>query len=106
MGEQRVMGEPARQRDPRGSRYEHLGPLLGEFAATAEHGPRRAVLRERLVSSYFPVARNIARRHAERGEPFDDLVQVASIGLLHALDRFDPQRGYPFLGFAIPTMTG
>ena len=94
-------------RDPgAGERYAHLTPLLDKFAAAAPGDPRRERLRDRLVTGYLPLARNIARRYAERGEPIEDLIQVASIGLLHALDRFDPQQGCPFLGFAIPTMTG
>jgi RNA polymerase sigma-B factor len=54
----------------------------------------------------MPLARRLARRYARSSEPFEDLVQVASLGLLHALDRFDVDRGRPFLAFAVPTILG
>lgn len=84
----------------------HLHPLLVAYATTAADDPERARLRVRLVTGYHPLAVNIARRYAHRGEPLDDLAQVASIGLMHAIDRFDPARGRHFLAFAVPTMTG
>lgn len=62
--------------------------------------------REALVHSMLPLARHAARRFAHRTAAFDDLVQVASLGLLKALDRFDPDRGIAFSTFAMPTMTG
>jgi RNA polymerase sigma-B factor len=62
--------------------------------------------REELVALYMPVARRMARRYAGVVEPYDDLVQVASLGLLNAIDRFDFDRGTPFLGFAKPTIMG
>jgi RNA polymerase sigma-B factor len=58
------------------------------------------------VAGYLPVARHIARRYAHRGEPLEDLEQVASLGLLNALERYEPERGSSFLGYAIPTITG
>jgi RNA polymerase sigma-B factor len=86
--------------------YDHLKPLLAEYAATPSDEPRRARTRERLVTAFLPVARNVARRYAQRGEPLEDLVQVASVGLMNAVDRFDPELGHQFLSFAIPTITG
>jgi RNA polymerase sigma-B factor len=63
--------------------------------------------RECLVKSYLPLARKLAARYrSPAGEPFDDLVQVASLGLVKALDRFDPDRGVPFSSFAVPTILG
>jgi len=63
--------------------------------------------RECLVECYLPLARNVAARYRDRGgEPFDDLLQVASLGLLKALDRFDPDRGTAFSSFAVPTILG
>jgi len=63
--------------------------------------------RELLVERYLPLARKLAARYRGRaGEPFDDLVQVASLGLLKALDRFDPDRATAFSSFAIPTILG
>jgi RNA polymerase sigma-B factor len=62
--------------------------------------------REELVALYMPVAQRMAGRYAGIAEPYDDLVQVASLGLLNAIDRFDVDQGTPFLGFAKPTIMG
>lgn len=62
--------------------------------------------REELVVAYRPLAEYLARRFAGRGEPLDDLVQVASIGLLKAIDRFDVDRGVKFSTYATPTIVG
>jgi len=67
---------------------------------------RREELRDKLAVGFRPVAENIARRYSGRGEPLDDLEQVASIGLLHALDRFQPDHGRDFLAYAVPTIMG
>ena len=62
--------------------------------------------RDEAVRRYLPLARSLARRYRHSGEPIDDLVQVACIGLLHAIDRFDPTRGAAFSTFAVPTILG
>jgi RNA polymerase sigma-B factor len=67
---------------------------------------RDPVAREELVHAYMPLAQRMARRYAGISEPYDDLLQVASLGLLNAIDRFDPARGTPFIGFAKPTILG
>jgi RNA polymerase sigma-B factor len=67
---------------------------------------RDQAAREELVAMYLPMARRMAGRYAGVVEPYDDLVQVASIGLLNAIDRFDVSRGTPFIGFAKPTIMG
>ena len=54
----------------------------------------------------MPLVQSIARRYARRGEPLDDLVQVGTVGLLKAIDRFDPHRGVPFGAFATPNVSG
>lgn len=98
---------PAKDRTrDRDTGYRHLEPVLVAFAATEPHDRDRPHLREQLLVGYLPVARNIARRYAGRGEPLEDLEQVGAVGLLNAIDRFDPERGYPFLAYAVPTITG
>jgi len=62
--------------------------------------------RETLMQMYMPLARALARRYGRSSEPFEDLLQVASLGLLNALDRYDPDRGYLFPSFAVPTILG
>jgi RNA polymerase sigma-B factor len=62
--------------------------------------------RDALYERFLPMARRLARRYDRPHEPFDDLMQVASVGLLGAIDRFDPERGIAFSAFAIPTILG
>ena len=69
-----------------------------------EHRDQAA--RAELVELYMPLARRMASRYAGVSEPYDDLLQVASLGLLNAVDRFDASRGTPFAGFAKPTILG
>jgi RNA polymerase sigma-B factor len=88
------------------SEYDHLTPLLEEYAALDPDDPRRERLRDELVKGYLPVAQHIARRFAHRGEPLDDLTQVATVGLINAIDRFDPGKGGEFFSFAVPTISG
>jgi RNA polymerase sigma-B factor len=61
--------------------------------------------RDRLIEAHVPLVRALARRYAWRGEPLDDLIQAGCIGLIHAVDRYDPARG-PFEAYAVPTITG
>jgi RNA polymerase sigma-B factor len=68
------------------------------------HGDRQA--RDALVERFLPLARQLARRYQRGGEPLDDLVQVASLGLLKAIDRFEPDRETAFSSFAVPTILG
>ncbi len=67
---------------------------------------REPALRDRIVEENLWMATRMARRFAHRGEPFDDLVQVARIGLLQAVERYGPHRGVPFGAFATPTILG
>ncbi|MEV8503918.1 SigB/SigF/SigG family RNA polymerase sigma factor [Actinoplanes sp. NPDC051475] len=72
----------------------------------APTGPRRAALRDEAVRAWLPLAQHLAHRYTGRGEPDDDLLQTATVGLIKAIDRFDPDRGVEFAGFAIPTILG
>jgi RNA polymerase sigma-B factor len=80
--------------------------LFVEFAALPADHPDRIALRNKLVTGYLPVVQHIARRFAGRGEPVDDLEQAGTVGLLNAVDRFEPNRGIDFLSYAVPTITG
>lgn len=86
--------------------YAHLAPLFEELVRLPDGDPVRAAIRGKLVTGHLPVVQHIARRFAGRGEPVDDLEQAGTIGLLGAVDRFDPSRGVDFLSFAVPTITG
>jgi RNA polymerase sigma-B factor len=67
---------------------------------------REPALREELVRRNLPFAKRLALRYRGASESFDDLLQVANLGLLNAVDRFDPERGIPFTAFASPTILG
>jgi RNA polymerase sigma-B factor len=62
--------------------------------------------RDELIARFLPLARKLARRYVSASEPYDDLVQVASLGLVKAVERFDPERGFAFTSFAVPTIVG
>jgi RNA polymerase sigma-B factor len=68
--------------------------------------PRRPALRDRVIEAWLPLARHLAARYHGRGEPADDLLQTAVVGLIKAVDRYDADRGVEFTGFAIPTILG
>jgi RNA polymerase sigma-B factor len=79
------------------------------FAALADEetaDERRAGCRDELVELHLPLVEHFARRFANRGEPYDDLLQVGTIGLIKAVDRFDLGRGVEFSTYATPTIVG
>ncbi|MFD6161137.1 RNA polymerase sigma factor SigF [Nocardia sp. NPDC060256] len=90
----------------RGDSYDNIEPLFEKIAALPEDDPRREPMREELIGRCLPLAEHIARKFAGRGENFDDLLQVARLGLVQATDRFDVTRGSSFLAFAVPTIMG
>ena len=75
--------------------------MFAEYART-----RDPALRERLVAEYADLVRALARRFANRGEPLEDLEQVGFLGLIAAIERFDPSRELEFSTFATPTVLG
>lgn len=80
--------------------------LVAEFARLAPDDPARAKVREALIVIHQPLVRSLAHRYGGRGEPIDDLIQAGSIGLIQAVDRFDPERSESFTGFAVTTILG
>ncbi len=85
---------------------QHERDLLHELATLPTGDPRRGPLRDELVANHLPLVRHLARRYRERGEPLEDLVQVGTVGLISAIDRFDPSRGVELSTFATPTILG
>jgi RNA polymerase sigma-B factor len=80
--------------------------LFVELRSLPDGSPERAELRNHLVRMHLPLVEHLARRFRNRGEPLDDLTQVATIGLIKSVDRFDPDRGVEFSTYATPTVVG
>ncbi|MEP6815545.1 MAG: RNA polymerase sigma factor SigF [Marmoricola sp.] len=89
----------------RTTRERSMG-LFTEFTEGTTDPSRRTACREALVHLHLPLVEHCARRFRNRGEPFDDLLQVGTIGLLKSIDRFDPERGVEFSTYATPTIIG
>lgn len=88
------------------SNYDDVGDMFRAWALLDPDTLRWRRQRDRIIERCLPLAANIARRYRQRGQDDDDLVQVARIGLVHAVDRFDVDRGSNFLAFAVPTILG
>ena len=80
--------------------------LLRRLAALPAEHPDRPALRGRAIEAWLPLAKHLAQRFHGRGEPLDDLVQIATVGLIKAIDRFDPEYGNDFAAYAVPTIVG
>src|ERR1700710_1022254 len=76
----------------------------GELWRRARDGDRNA--RARLIEMHMPLARSLAVQYRHAREPLDDLCQVANLGLVKAVDRYDPDRGIAFTSYAVPTILG
>ncbi|MES5820031.1 SigB/SigF/SigG family RNA polymerase sigma factor [Streptomyces sp. RG80] len=100
-------GTPATTTPAVRRRHDDAPDTAALFArlAVLEDGPERDAVRDELVTAWLPMAHRIAGRFRERGESLEDLRQVAALGLVKAVDRFDPERG-AFESYAVPTITG
>ncbi|MEE4543471.1 SigB/SigF/SigG family RNA polymerase sigma factor [Streptomyces sp. V4-01] len=99
-----------RLRTPRTAGRQHDEPPESDelFRAMADAtGTRnREAYRQRVIIAWMPMARRMAGRYRDRGESMDDLEQIAAVGLIKAVDGFDPDRGHAFASYAVPTIDG
>jgi RNA polymerase sigma-B factor len=84
----------------------HARELFADLVRLDDSDPQRQRVRDELVEMHLPLVEYLARRFRNRGEPLDDLVQVATIGLIKSVDRFDLERGVEFSTYATPTIVG
>jgi RNA polymerase sigma-B factor len=80
--------------------------LVASLAGYSKEDPAREQARQSAIEAWLPLARHLAQRFQGRGEPVDDLAQIATIGLIKAIDRFDPGYGTDFTAYAVPTIVG
>ncbi|OBK71247.1 SigB/SigF/SigG family RNA polymerase sigma factor [Mycobacterium sp. 1274761.0] len=88
------------------SEYSDVTDMFRHLRTFNAQSPEYRHQRELIIEQCLPLANHIARRFSSRGEPYDDLVQVARVGLMNAVNRFDADNGAEFLAFAVPTMMG
>jgi RNA polymerase sigma-B factor len=101
-------GDSGSQGPPRrveGAREENA-VLFGQFRDVSVSETARIAARDSLVALHLPLVEHCARRFRNRGEPFEDLVQVGTIGLIKSIDRFELERGVEFSTYATPTIIG
>src|SRR5215208_4795596 len=91
---------PGRSADNRARRQRQDQRLM------RQHQNGNGAARTELIERYMPLARSLALRYRRASEPLDDLIQVASVGLVKAVDRWDPDRGLAFSSYAVPTILG
>jgi RNA polymerase sigma-B factor len=97
-GEYPITGDPRPPSSPATATPTQL------FQAWQQSRDRQA--REELIERFLPLARKLASRYARSNEPYEDLVQVASVGLIKAIERYDPSQGTAFTSYAVPTILG
>lgn len=88
------------------SEYDDVADMFRALVALDDQSIEYRRQRDQIIARCLPLADHIARRFSNRGEPLDDLVQVARTGLIQAVNRFDAEIGTEFLAFAVPTMMG
>ena len=94
-------------RDPAPNDYEHLDPVLADYAHLDTGDPTREPLREQPIVGFSPLAQHLAQRFAHRGVAMEGSPQVGMVGLIHAVDRYDPDLSTGgFIGYAIRTIQG
>lgn len=91
---------------PHDTDYRHLLPMFRRLCDGSLSAQERHRVRAEIVEGHLPLAEHIALRYQHRGQSMEDLRQVARMGLLGAVDRFDPDRGSDFVSFAVPTIMG
>lgn len=103
-----MTGPPTAPHSPANGRRDEAREqaLLSALADLPTDDPRRDAVRSELITMHLPLVRHLAARYRERGEPWDDLMQVGTVGLIQAVDRFDPGRDVAFSSFATPTILG
>jgi RNA polymerase sigma-B factor len=105
-----MLHEPISDARPRSrhrvNSYDNIEPWFDKLSALPASDPHRDTLREQIIRRCLPLAEHIAARFAGRGETFEDLQQVARVGLVLSVDRFDVARQHTFLSFAVPTIMG
>lgn len=89
-----------------GASVDRVASATSDQLLAAWCDARDADARRRLIELHLPLVRSVARRFASRGEHLDDLAQVGAVGLIKAVDRFDPARGTSFAAYAVPTIAG
>ncbi|WP_404819553.1 RNA polymerase sigma factor SigF [Streptomyces marincola] len=99
-------GAPPRRARPDPHDRGAARDLFIQLRTLPDGSAERAELRNSLVRMHLPLVEHLARRFRNRGEPLDDLTQVATIGLIKSVDRFDPERGVEFSTYATPTVVG